>query len=488
MSVASAQLAGPADFHGWRVAARDFCGRGLAPERVRFEVPGEAPGLFAGPGGAVNSQAGGSDAEARRPVSAPKRFVEMARRAAAHRDPERFARLYRLLWRLQDQPRLLDDASDTDVGWLMACEKAVRRDIHKMHAFVRFRAAGEGPGGRERFAAWFEPEHYIVELATPFFMRRFPNMDWLIVTPEASAAWDGEQLRFGPGGTRADVPAEDGLEAAWNTYFASIFNPARLKTQAMTSEMPKKYWKNLPEAAQIPDLIAAAEARQRTMREHGVSEANPRAAGWVARARRDAAAPTDPLEQARAAVQSCRECPLAGPATQAVFGEGPGTARLMLVGEQPGDREDLAGKVFVGPAGAVLDKALGQAGLDRAALYLTNAVKHFKFLARGKTRLHARPSAREIDTCSAWLAAERAEVQPEVIVALGASAARGVLGQAVKLADVRGMVLNHEGARVIVTVHPAHVLRSEGAVRAEAFDRLVADLARAKALIASEQV
>ncbi|MFT4012173.1 MAG: TIGR03915 family putative DNA repair protein [Paracoccus sp. (in: a-proteobacteria)] len=183
----------------------------------------------------------------------PKGFPEAAAAALCHSDPGRFALLYRLLWRLQDQPRLLDIAPDPDVAALRRMVKAVGRDCHKMHAFVRFRELDLGAGTRRRFAAWFEPDHHILARATPFFARRFADMDWAILTPRGQALFRDGILRTDE--APCDKPdLDDPTEAPWRTYFSATFNPARLKIKAMTSEMPRKYWKNLPEAGRIPGL------------------------------------------------------------------------------------------------------------------------------------------------------------------------------------------------------------------------------------------
>src|ERR1700730_11942701 len=166
------------------------------------------------------------------------------------------------------------------------------------------------------------------------------------------------------------------------------------------------------------------------------------------------------LETLRTAEAACTRCPLHLPATQVVPGEGPALARLMFVGEQPGNDEDLQGRPFVGPAGRVFDRALGDAGLDRKQVFVTNAVKHFKFEQRGKRRLHKRPNTYEIEACRWWLERERALGKPRVIVALGATAARAVLGRTVTIAKVRGEVLRDDaGASIIVTIHPSYLLR-----------------------------
>lgn len=162
----------------------------------------------------------------------------------------------------------------------------------------------------------------------------------------------------------------------------------------------------------------------------------------------------------REAVQDCRGCELYRRATQAVFGEGSARARAMFVGEQPGDEEDVAGRPFVGPAGRMLDRMLEAAGVARADIYLTNAVKHFKWLPRGKRRLHQKPSAGEVEACNPWLEAELAVVKPEVLVLLGATAAQALLGRAFKVTRSRGVPFATRFAPVtIATVHPSSLLR-----------------------------
>jgi uracil-DNA glycosylase len=189
------------------------------------------------------------------------------------------------------------------------------------------------------------------------------------------------------------------------------------------------------------------------------------------------------VEALRDAAPGCRGCELWADATQVVFSVGSEKARIMLVGEQPGDREDRTGEPFVGPAGDVLADALGAAGIDRARVYLTNAVKHFRFSERGKRRIHKTPGVAHVEACHPWLEAELAAVAPDVVVCLGATAARAVLGREVRVGEVRGQVLEHDGgARVVVTTHPSAVLRLRGKPGwDEAFDALVADLRTAAA-------
>jgi uracil-DNA glycosylase len=235
----------------------------------------------------------------------------------------------------------------------------------------------------------------------------------------------------------------------------------------MMKEMPKRYWKNMPETALIPDLIAKAQARESSM----IKTSNERPNSLLAwEALRDEAA-------------CCTRCPLYKPATQTVFGEGPIDARIMFVGEQPGDQEDLTGRPFVGPAGQMFDRALAEAGIDRTRVYVSNAVKHFKFEPRGKRRIHSKPGAGEIEACRWWIDQERAIIAPEMTVALGATAARSLFGKVMTIGKSRGQRLELPGGGAAwVTIHPSYLLRIEDkGAAAEEYARFVDDLRAATA-------
>ena len=242
-------LSSPDDFEGWRDAARDLAEAGVPASAVVWTVEGDAGDLFASD--SAHPQAPSF------PV--PRAFVDLAKAVVCHSDPERFALLYTLLLRLKADRHALEDAADPLVRRLQELAKSVRRDVHKMHAFVRFREIDD------RFVAFFEPEHHIVRRAASFFVNRFTNMRWSILTPELSIHWDGASLSEGPGATRADAPSGDPLEETWRTYYSSIFNPARLKVGAMLKEMPKKYWRNMPETSLVAPLIAGARNRELEM-------------------------------------------------------------------------------------------------------------------------------------------------------------------------------------------------------------------------------
>jgi uracil-DNA glycosylase len=471
-----AHLADHDDLEGWREAARRLAGAGVPPAEIGWRVGGEAGDLFGAADAAPLPEPGP-------PFSVPRAFLTMAELVICHSDTERFGLLYTLLCWIRSNPKALEDAADPLVQRLERMAKDVRRDMHKMHAFVRFREVAE-EGGGTRFVAWFEPDHHIVRATAGFFVRRFAGMRWSILTPELSIHWDGERLAESPGATRADAPDGDPVEETWKTYYSSIFNPARLKVGAMLKEMPKKYWKNMPETALVAPLIAGAREREVAM-----VAASDRKLTEVEReglARAEAAeARIEPGGNALAAWQAlleeakhCTRCHLYKPATQTVFGEGPLDARIMFVGEQPGDQEDLAGRPFVGPAGQLFDRALKDAGVDRAATYVTNAVKHFKFEPRGKRRIHSKPEAPEIEACRWWFEQERVLIRPPVTVALGATAARSLFGKVMTISRVRGQPMDlPDGGEAWVTVHPSFLLRVQDNKEAE-YSRFVEDLAR----------
>jgi uracil-DNA glycosylase family protein len=276
----------------------------------------------------------------------------------------------------------------------------------------------------------------------------------------------------------------------WLTYYASIFNPARLKVKAMQAEMPKKYWKNLPEAALIPELVAAAPSRVAAMAEAEMRAPPAFHARLQARRQDDmSSAPMEGLPGLRQQAATCTRCALHAMATQTVFGEGPDQADLMIVGEQPGDREDLAGRPFVGPAGQLLDQVLGETGIDRRTVYVTNAVKHFKFEPRGKRRIHQKPDAGEVQTCRWWLQQELDFVNPRLVIAMGKTALFALTGKDGRLADRRGMVMDWQpGRALIATVHPSYLLRLPDArLQAEETARFRDDLAKAHEWLASDR-
>ena len=450
------------DFDSWRRAARRLLAENVPPPDVAFDdgTAGLLPGLTDAPDAAD----GGTSA-----FRVPKRFVDTAKLAADHRDADRWDFLYGLLYRLAHEPRLMDNLTDPDVRRLDAMAKSIRRDAHKMHAFVRFRKVEDEPA---QYVAFHRPDHYIVRRVAPFFRERFGSMRWAILTPDDSVSWDGTRLAFGSGVPASAAPDADALEATWLTYYANIFNPARIKLDAMRAEMPKKHWPTLPETRIIPDLLKEAPERVERMMAVAAKNSKTSAADYL---------PSQhTIEAMQSAVQSCKGCELCEQpgVTQAVFGEGPPAARCVFVGEQPGDTEDKAGKPFVGPAGQLLNELLDEAGVDRSQVYVTNTVKHFRFEQKGRLRLHQKPLARHVNACKPWLEAEFEAVSPKMIVALGSTAAQAIMGRDFRVTKSRGQVTACPyGEWFVATIHPSAILRvPDDAAREQAKADFVADM------------
>ncbi|HVE53390.1 MAG TPA: UdgX family uracil-DNA binding protein [Ramlibacter sp.] len=471
------RLANDTDLEGFRREARALLARRVSPQDVHWSAGPYHDDLFAAGG-----EPGPDEAPAASGVNVPAAFLELCHTVVLHRDAQRFALLYRLLWRLVHEPGLRHDPLDADMLQARQMAQSVRRDIHKMHAFVRFCQVRDGDDALDPLhVAWFEPEHHIVEANAPWFRRRFTNMRWAILTPERCVEWDRRQLHFRGGASRSDAPPADAGEQLWLTYYRNIFNPARLKLQMMQKEMPRKYWRNLPEASLIAPLAAQAQERSGTMIEQPPTVTLRRIPRFPDRP--PPIATPGGLPALHDAAQRCRDCPIGALATQAVAGEGPLQPPLMFVGEQPGDQEDLRGRPFVGPAGQLFDRALAQLGIARETVYVTNAVRHFKFELRGKRRIHKTPTQQEAAACRHWLDEEIALVQPRALVALGATAARSLLGRPVAVLSERGEWFERpDGLRVLVTLHPSALLRMEPPQQPPAFDAFVRDLALANRL------
>ena len=486
-------IANVRDFDHWRELARQLRQSHIAPHEVTWDIGGQQS-LFADEPSSGELDLAGAD----KPLPilrVPAEFIELAREVAYHRDRQRWHWLYDALWRLTtEQPYLLELETDDTVYRLHAMAKAVRRDAHKMKAFVRFKRvqtskhkeAKHEEAEHEEYVAWHRPDHYVVRKVAPFFSRRFKGMNWTIMTPDETASWDQQQLSFGPGVPRHEAPQHDELEEMWRTYYANIFNPARIKVKMMKAEMPTRHWPTLPEAEIIDDLLRQAPQR--------VSQMIAQAEGFATTAADYFPAGKDAFDLValRQAAMNCKGCDLYAPATQTVFGEGPSDARLVLVGEQPGDQEDVAGKPFIGPAGQVLDEALAEAGIRREEVYVTNVVKHFKFEPRGKRRLHKRPGAREIRACRPWFQAEWNALIPlpedtpqgsheRTLVCLGATAAQALISPEFRIQQRRGeWHASPYTTRTLATWHPSSILRmTDEALRSTRFEELVSDLRKA---------
>jgi uracil-DNA glycosylase family protein len=436
------------DWEGWRAATRALVLSGVPPAAITWSVgePTEPIGIVDGS------------------FSLPRSLVELAEEAIQARDPERFGLLYSLVWRAhRGERQLLGQSADPEVARTQQLARAVRRDSHRMRSFLRFRPV-EDPAGT-RHVGWWEPEHYVVEVTARAYARRFGAVPWSILTPYRSAHWDGRVLRLGPGLDGAEVADDEALDAYWRAAGRG----------------------NQEAAMAVPDWIHRVADRVEVALEADVPSPDRLPLGTVrARSRESGpAAAATPLGRAAKEAEHCRRCQLWEPATQTVFGEGPGDARIMMIGEQPGDQEDQIGRPFVGPAGQLLDRALEEAGIDRRTVYVTNAVKHFKFERRGKRRIHQKPETPEIVACRYWLDMERVEVKPELLVLLGATAARAVLERPVTIGRERGMRIPlTDRLSAFVTVHPSYLLRlPDPASKEREYRAFVADLKKAARIL-----
>jgi uracil-DNA glycosylase len=455
----------------WRDAARRALRLGVSPDACVWRSPdAQQADLFAIP---LPGDASAHGARHAPVVAVPRAFVERARRVACHRSPERWALLYRLLWRIaHGEARLLDDVTDPDVRTWTQWDASVRRDSHKMKAFVRFKRIDvpSEQGGGDAYVAWHRTEHLIVPLVAPFFSDRFAPMRWSIFTPDASAHWDTERLRFGPGAGREVAADDDVLEDLWRDYYRSIFNPARVKVQAMRAEMPAKHWSTLPESRLIAGLLREAPARVQAM----VDNNRATAAAFVP--------PGEGLARLSAALPGCTACDGCAYGGAAVMGRGPAHARLAIVSAYPVMSPDATGS----PShDGLLDEALAAAGLSRDAVYLTAASKAPPTASGATPGVPTRESASSgrLEVCRPWLVAELDAVQPAVVLCLGALAGRSVFGRAVSVTRDRTTSFTPATGRVgRLTYALTDVAGAAARQRSERWQALVHDLRDAAAL------
>ncbi|HVC61667.1 MAG TPA: UdgX family uracil-DNA binding protein [Acetobacteraceae bacterium] len=397
------------DWQGWRNATRALVLAGVPPEDVRWSVrahPDEAADdLPDGTGG----------------FNVPRALVALATLAFQARDPERFALLFRLIWRANAGEKLLEHQDDPELRRARGLAYAVRAEAHRMRTLLRFMALEDG-----RYLGWYAPAHYVLEANAQLMARRFPNLACSIITPDGSAHWQNGAPRFGAGLPR--VAGDAALAEWWHAHQPGLLREAGHDTSIPEAEA-------LDEAPRPPDRPPLG----------------PVVLPWQ---------PDEQLLEAARQAGDCRRCHLHEPAAQTVFGEGPANAPVLFVGEQPGDQEDTIGRPFVGPAGQIMDRAMEEAGIDRRTVYITNAVKHFKFTPRGKRRIHQTPEAPEIQACRFWLDVERVQLRPKLLVLMGGTAARAVMGRQVTIGRERGRPFNlADGQAAFVTVHPSFLLR-----------------------------
>ena len=430
-------LAHETDWTGWRQATRAFVLAGVEPSDLIWTIGG----------------AGDAAPKAVGTFTLARTLVSLAGQAFQAREAERFSLLYTLVWRAHHGVLVFDDAKDADLRIARRWALAVRADAHRMRTHLRF--AQVTFSDQPRFVGWYEPDHFVLEANARLMARRDPAGGFTIVTPDGTAHRDRNQtaLRFCAG---LKNPGDDEtLLAWWDAHQEALLRDAHDGG-------------GLPEAEDLDEVPRPLERPP---------------LGPVVLPENQTGATRDLAREAR----GCERCALYEPATQTVFGEGPRDARVMFIGEQPGDQEDVIGRPFVGPAGQLLDEALEEAGIDRRRILITNAVKHFKFTPRGRRRIHQPPSPHEIDICRFWLDAERIALNPALLVLLGGSAGRAVLGRPVTVTRERGRPFTLAGGGMaFLTVHPSYLLRQpDAASRAREYAAFVRDLRTVRDLISS---
>jgi probable DNA metabolism protein len=430
------------DWEGWRTATRALVLAGADPDDVQWSVRAHDNTANALPAGSGS-------------FSISRALVSLAALAIQARDPTRFDLLYRLVWRANAGERVLGKTTDPEVAQVHALAFAVRAEAHRMRNLVRYLPVRESDG--TRYLGWYAPTHYVLEANAQLIARRFPNLAFSILTPDGAAHWAGAELRFSAGLGDEAVPDDAALRSWWHSHHAGLLHDSRVGTAIPEAEELDEAPRPLDRPPLGPVLLPLH---------------------------------TDPaLQEAMHEASNCHRCHLHEAATQTVFGEGPAHVGVLFVGEQPGDQEDVIGRPFVGPAGQVMDRAMEEAGIDRRTIYITNAVKHFKFERRGKRRIHKTPEAPEIQACRFWLDVEIVRLRPKLVVAMGGTAARAVLGRAVTITRERGRPIElPDGQTVFVTVHPSYLLRlPDEAAKAREYRAFVADLRTIAELIGGDQ-
>lgn len=431
-------LANETDWEGWRKATRSLILAGIPPDEVRWSVRS-------------HDEEGDPSQDGAGSFGVSRALVALASLAIQARDRSRFDLLYGLVWRANAGERVLEKADDPEVRRAQGLALAVRAEAHRMRTLVRYLPVPEG--NVTRYVGWYEPAHYVLESNAQLIARRFPELVFSIITPDGAAHWDGNTLCFSAGAARQAVSDDDELRALWHSRRAGLLREARVGTAIPEAE-------SLDEAPRPPDRPPIGPV---VLPLH----------------------PDEPLQEAMREASDCRRCHLYALGTQTVFGEGPAHASVIFVGEQPGDQEDVIGRPFVGPAGQIMDRAMEEAGIDRRTIYITNAVKHFKFEPRGKRRIHKTPETPEIQACRFWLDVELVRLRPKLVVAMGGTAARAVLGRAVTISRERGRPIElPHGRTAFVTVHPSFLLRvPDEDAKAREYRAFVADLRRIADLV-----
>ncbi|MFM0339358.1 UdgX family uracil-DNA binding protein [Paraburkholderia fungorum] len=471
-------------FAAWRHAARALLRQGVEPSQIEWvEFAGEAVAghdglgtahdarLSAAPSATSRFSASAPDSESASAAAStvgtgvaaaiPRELLARLKAAACFRAPDRWALLYRVLWRWTHGERHVLDLADPDGALLNQRIQAIEHETGDLLILTLFRRRDPSMGLPE-FVGWYEPHHDVLERAAARFAARMGDSTWMLATPHGAAFWNGTLLRIGRPMTEAcgeasyvsaasamtgEAITSEPTEALWLAYYASALN-------AEPCPVPLRYWKMPPAGPPLPAHLARARSRLGAQSAAvTVPDAPPI----------EYSAVTPPLREPTGPLATCRRCALWRNAKQAVAGTGPADAAIMVLGEQPGEAENQHGEPFTGAAGQLLDTVLARAGLERAALYLTYAVKHYKWETFDQQRVHRTPAWREVEACEYWLEEELTRIAPRVVVTLGATALKTLTGPHINLSEYLNQTIAHGGRLIVPTWHPSYALRTADA-------------------------
>ncbi|CAE6891506.1 UdgX family uracil-DNA binding protein [Paraburkholderia domus] len=489
-------------FTAWRRAARALLRQGVEPSQIEWVESGderEAPGTagiasVATPGAPdtesdpATTGASGIGTTALAAPAIPRELLSWLKTAACFRAPDRWALLYRILWRWTHGERHVLDLNDADGALLDQRIRAVEHETEDLLTLTLFRRRDPSMGPPE-FVGWYEPHHDLLERAAARFAERMGDSTWMLATPYGAVLWNGMLLRIGRPAAEEREHAAHALpestmtgeaitstptEALWLAYYASAFN-------AQPSPVPLRYWRMPPAGPPLPARLARERSRLGAQSAPVTVPPTPPV---------EYSAMTPPLQEPTGPLGTCRRCALWRNAKHAVAGAGAAHAAIMVVGEQPGEYENQHGEPFTGPAGQLLDAVLARAGLTREALYLTYAVKHYKWETLDQQRVHRTPAPREVEACQYWLEKELTRIAPRVVVTLGATALKALTGAHVNLSEYLGQTIAHDGRLIVPAWHPSYALiTADARLRDDIVATIAAAFGRAAALAAKgEQV
>ena len=414
----------------------------------------------------------------------PRELLSWLKTAACFRAPDRWSLLYRVLWRWIHAERNVFDLDDPDGALLDQRIKTIERETADLETLTLFRRRDPSMGCPE-FVGWYEPHHDVLERAAALFAASMGDSTWMLATPHGAVFWNGMLLRIdrplaGEDQQTTPVLPERAMtgeavtsmptEALWLAYYASAFN-------GRPSPVPLRYWRTPPAGPPLPAHLALERSRLGAQSAAITVPPEPPV---------EYSAVTPPLVEPTGPLATCRRCALWRNAKQAVAGAGPAHAAIMVVGEQPGEYENQHGEPFTGPAGQVLDAVLARAGLKRETLYLTYAVKHYKWETLDQERVHRTPVRREVEACQYWLEKELTRIAPRVVVTLGATALKALTGTHVSLSEYLGQTIAHDGRLIVPAWHPSYALRTADAgLRDDIVATIATAFSRAAALAAN---